>query len=343
MKKYFVFLLLVAVIGVAFLGYTRGADFIPPLKETQESVSELDDKIANVWEVKAPLPTARTEITAAVLNGEVYVIGGFDGFGRTSTAVEVYNPKDNSWRRAPDLPEGRHHAAAAVVHNTLYLIGGYHGTTFSPRADVFEFDTETPVYNRTTPNQSPWKHVAPLPIARGALAAAVISDKIYVIGGVEESGLSGRLEVYNPAFNKWERLTDMPTPRDHLAAGVLNDKLYVAGGREQSLSKNLAVLEIYDPRTDTWTKGPELPTARGGVAGASFDDAFVIFGGEEPTKTFDETEAYFLTLERWVPLEPLPTPRHGLAAARVGDTIFVIGGGKQPGLSVSGVNEAIKP
>jgi hypothetical protein len=27
----------------------------------------------------------------------------------------------------------------------------------------------------------------------------------------------------------------------------------------------------------------------------------------------------------------------------VGDTIFVIGGGKQPGLSVSGVNEAIKP
>jgi hypothetical protein len=44
---------------------------------------------------------------------------------------------------------------------------------------------------------------------------------------------------------------------------------------------------------------------------------------------------------RWVSLPPMPTSRHGLGAAGVGTTVYVIAGGPTPGLSVSGVNEAL--
>jgi Kelch motif len=35
------------------------------------------------------MPTPRTEVAAAVLAGKIYVIGGFDGLGRTVATVEV--------------------------------------------------------------------------------------------------------------------------------------------------------------------------------------------------------------------------------------------------------------
>ncbi len=41
------------------------------------------------WTNGAPMPTARSEVTSAVLNNKIYVIGGFEN-GRSPTfAVEV--------------------------------------------------------------------------------------------------------------------------------------------------------------------------------------------------------------------------------------------------------------
>ena len=39
-----------------------------------------------------PLPTPRSEIAGAALNGKVYIIGGFDESKQSTTTVEVYDP-----------------------------------------------------------------------------------------------------------------------------------------------------------------------------------------------------------------------------------------------------------
>ncbi len=258
-------------------------------------------------------------------------MSGFDGFARTGATVEVYDPAADSWRSGPDLPESRHHAAAATVGDTLYVIGGYMGTDFEPKADVFSLKAE-----------EIWQRVAKLPQARGALAAAVLDEKILAVGGIGPQALANALFLYEPTQDSWIKRTPAPSRRDHLAAGALGGLFYVAGGREKSLSKNLAILESYDPVADTWRNGPSLATARGGAAGAVFDDLFVVVGGEQPAGTFSEVEGFDPASNRWLSLPPLPTPRHGLAVAVLGNTLYAIGGGKRPGLSVSGANEALE-
>jgi N-acetylneuraminic acid mutarotase len=68
-----------------------------------------------------------------------------------------------------------------------------------------------------------------------------------------------------------------------------------------------------------------------------------VFGGEGPQGTFRENEMYDAGTDTWTTMAPMPTARHGLGAAVVGDTIYVIGGGPEPGLSVTGANEAYTP
>ena len=48
------------------------------------------------WQTLAPMPAARQEIATAVLNGLIYVIGGFDSAGQSTSSVFVYNPQSNT-------------------------------------------------------------------------------------------------------------------------------------------------------------------------------------------------------------------------------------------------------
>jgi Kelch motif. len=69
-----------------------------------------------------------------------------------------------------------------------------------------------------------------MPTARAWLAAAVVNDKIYVIGGHDHTGYLSTNEAYNPSTDSWTTKTPMPTARAWLAAAVVNDKIYAIGG-----------------------------------------------------------------------------------------------------------------
>jgi N-acetylneuraminic acid mutarotase len=323
--------ILLIILVAGYLYYVRGVG-IPP-RASQPAVIERGGAARTYeWTAKAAMPTARSEVAAAALNGKIYVVGGFDGFGRTLPTVEAYEPATDTWQPGPSLPEGRHHAVAVSVGNSLYVIGGYSGLGFEPQATVFALDAQSAL----------WREVAPLPAARGAMAGAAADGRIYVAAGVGPDGLANDLFVYDAAQDRWALQAPAPTKRDHLTAAALGGFFYLAGGREKSLSKNLSALEIYDPAANTWRAGPAMPTARGGVAGATIGGLFVVVGGEQPTGTYQEVEAFDPAQGRWLPLPGLPTPRHGLAAVSMGDVLYAIGGGKKPGLSVSGTNEALQ-
>ena len=44
------------------------------------------------WELGASMPVARQELATGVLDGRVYVIGGFDENGSSTATVQVYDP-----------------------------------------------------------------------------------------------------------------------------------------------------------------------------------------------------------------------------------------------------------
>ncbi len=282
---------------------------------------------AEEWTKLQPMPTERTEVTAATIGSSIYVVGGFDSKGDTVDKVEVYDARSNTWSTAKELPIRLHHAAATSYQGKLYVVGGYL-EGWIPSNALLIYD----------PLANEWRRAKDMPTPRGALTAQFIDGILYVVGGWNGSLLRTN-EAYDPSIDTWETMAPMPTAREHLASGIVDGKLYVIGGRQGGLTGNLDVNEEYDPKTNKWMTKTPMPSKRGGIVGASLSDSIFVFGGESPAKTFDNNEQYVPALDRWIVREAMPTARHGLAATEAGGDIYVIGGGLKPGLSVSGSNE----
>ena len=134
-----------------------------------------------------------------------------------------------------------------------------------------------------------WEELPPLNHPRAAGAAAVVGDKIVVVGGQADGKLVPETEVFDG--ESWKDVADMPTPREHLGAASDGRYLYAVGGRELSADKNLAVVERYDPDDDSWTKLEQMPKASGSVGAAYAGGRVVTVGGESTTTVSDDVQA----------------------------------------------------
>ena len=294
------------------------------------------------WTKEYPMPIARSEIAAAVLNGNLYIIGGFDKSGQSTSTVNVYTPVVDRWNTAAPLPRSIDHAVAASQGGKMYVVGG--GYTLEEGLSDKLF-----IYNVNT---NDWTEGASLPAARGALTANFINGTLYAVGGVDASGASNDNLAYDPKTNIWTEKAPMPTAREHLTSAVVDGRLYAIGGRQidsGSPKVNLNNNEMYNPLNDSWTVVEQMPTKRSGIAAASspVDNNIYVFGGENPfkdegpIKTFDIVEKYNPKTNNWTIEQPMPTARHGLAAISYDNKIYVIAGGNKPGLFVSNVNEVL--
>lgn len=107
------------------------------LYDRQFATNEEYDPVGNSWVAKAPMPTARGLVKAAVVNGKIYAIGG--GFGSTDSAInEEYDPLANSWVTKSPKPTTSGGAGIAVVNNKIYMMSGYFQVT-----DYVNFWVET--------------------------------------------------------------------------------------------------------------------------------------------------------------------------------------------------------
>ncbi len=225
------------------------------------STVEEYDPSRDVWTERAGLDCPRFGFGAAVLDNEVYIIGG----GHYSlTAVNKYDPwggplgEGIDQRQSADMPTPRYGLAIAVATSAegdkrIYAIGGYCPETHRYVCTVEEYDPDG------DGGKGSWNtEVADLHFARANFAVAVLNNKIYVFGGYNETGRLCSVEEYDPVEDVWRHRADMPTPRDYLTATVFNDKIYVIGGYYGK--KDLAIVEEYDPQTDTWTQKTCIPT-----------------------------------------------------------------------------------
>ena len=82
------------------------------------------------WEMIAPMEFARCYAGAAVVGGNILVVGGISGVPGTDEQkeldeVEVYNPSSNTWQRGPSLQRPRYAmGVAALDDGTVYVAGG---------------------------------------------------------------------------------------------------------------------------------------------------------------------------------------------------------------------------
>jgi hypothetical protein len=187
------------------------------------------------------MPTARFVLSASVLNGKIYAIGGKPGHNVSPLkTVEVYDPVTDTWTTKADMRTARYGLSTCAVNGKIYAIGGDPGNYVVLRT-VEEYDPAT----------NTWTRKADMPTARAYLSASVLGGRIYAIGGettLEGVGLS-IVDEYDPATDSWTRKTDMPTPRFFSSSSTVNDQIYVIGGAVKPWPswEACSIVEQYNP------------------------------------------------------------------------------------------------
>ncbi|HJT22755.1 MAG TPA: kelch repeat-containing protein [Nitrospira sp.] len=182
-----------------------------------------------------------------------------------------------------------------------------------------------------------WRTAAAAPTKRTEVAAATLSDRIYVVGGFEKPSLTNvinlaitsSVEVYDPSAERWTSKAALPVGLHHVGIGVAGGKLYVVGGYRQaglSVWHPVATVYAYDPAGDTWTERAPMPTARGALSVTEYDGKLYAVGGYDGKDNSAAVEVYDPLRDVWTARAPLPTPRDHLATATVLGKVYAIGG-----------------
>jgi N-acetylneuraminic acid mutarotase len=283
---------------------------------------------ALAWQARHASLKAVQQVNAAVLDGKIWVAGGLTSSTKATAVTQIYDPKSDAWEAGPSLPEAVDHAMLVTYRNQVVLIGGFvsRGGDSVPSAQVLFYDDSA----------GHWRKGPPMQHARAAGAAAVVGDKIVVVGGrLGSEQLVRETEIFDG--KTWHDGAAIPVPGDHLAAASDRNYLYAVGGRRFTASNNTDVVQRYEPATNRWTTLTVLPERLSGTGAAVIGGQLLVVSGEDTTAVVPTVRAFDLTAPTatWTTLASLSQGRHGIAVAAVGATLYAIGGSTRPGHTAS--------
>jgi hypothetical protein len=122
----------------------------------------------------------------------------------------------------------------------MYIVGG--GPTL---------DNETVFVERYDFEAGHWFQVADFPLQLVRPYVAVVNEKLYVLGGLDEYNETEVRDVfvYNDVADSWERRADMPDVCFYGSCTVLNSDIFIVGGDRYRTGKNMR----YNTDTDQWS------------------------------------------------------------------------------------------
>lgn len=200
------------------------------------------------------------------------------------------------------------------------------------------------------PNKA-WTTLAPLPVPINHPNAAVVNNKVYLLGGLEvaDNGAwvaTNRSWVYDAAENEWTEIEPMPSARGSAAIGVYRSKIILAGGMtileawQGGRQDSVDDVTIFDTVTSTWIVGPTLPGRRDHAGGAVVGGKMYVIGGRDGGPAGVKGDVFELDMQKmegWVTKSQMITPRGGLSAAVVVRRVYTFGGEGNPEEGTEGV------
>lgn len=253
------------------------------------------------------------------------------------------NPATGRWTPVAPAPSTRTEVVAATHGGKIYVMGGFAPLSLGNLGSL-TISEKVEVYDPVTDQ---WSEAAPLPVPLHHAGAAVIGNRLYLIGGFVKAFFSvwrpsDKLYTYDPERNAWTEGPPMPSARGGLAAVAFDGKLYAIGGFDGS--GNTGAVEVYDPATRQWTGKAPLPTPRDHLAAAAVAGRIYASGGRRDLdyhQNLAVTEVYDTAADRWTKAPDLPTPRSGIAAGVVDSVLYILGGEGPEGTFRN--NEAFRP
>ena len=300
-----------------------------PCDPKEAEVREPDQPVdaPGVWRDEEPMPIPRDELRAAAVDDRIILLNGQaiseDGEATSIGEAHEYDPATGTYKQLPETPVPVDHSAVVTYRGDVYLVGG--DSNGQPLGELWRY----------SPDREEWEELTPMQTPRAGHGAAVIGDRLYVVGGTfADSGFSGvdagplaSLEIYDFRTGEWSSGPDMPTPRHHLAAAAVDGQLYAIGGRMPG-DFSIDAVERFDPSRGEWEAIAPLPLGTGGPSAVRANGSIIVVGGGDDLEGWvtPATWSFDPQRDRWRRLADQKVPRHGHASAALGDRVFVFGG-----------------
>lgn len=234
--------------------------------------------VNNEWKIVTAMSKRRCGVGVAVLNQNIYAIGGHDGQSYLNS-VERYDPQTNQWYMdVQPTSSCRTSVGVAVLDDTIYAVGGQDGV--SCLSFVEKYDVMT---NR-------WSRVASMSSKRLGVAVCVLDSKLYAIGGSDGTSPLNSVERYDPKINKWSLVAPMLTKRKHLGCVIYKNFIYAVGGRDDMTELNTA--ERYNPTLNLWTPIVSMKSRRSGVGLTVISGKIYAIGGFDGATYLKSVEVF---------------------------------------------------
>jgi N-acetylneuraminic acid mutarotase len=288
------------------------------------------------WQQLQDMPVAKWEPASLLVDGKLYVLGGYENYIMSSKRLHVFDPETGNWTKLQDMPSALSHVNLVPGESGFWFAGGMKDKVHPGKdhiiSEVWHYNLELDRYT-----------AAPLlPGHRAGGGLARVADNLHYISGLMADRDTDSPDHWildlaawsNGERAEWIDAAPLPLPRNQLSVAVLNDEIYVIGGQlnhdKQQLDQNN--VDIYDPKSDTWREGPSLPYGHSHSEGATFvhnNMIWMIGGHHTPAgekKGFCGDVLTLVAGANWQISSKLPKPISSPAASIVGNRLYVAGG-----------------
>ena len=243
-----------------------------------------------------------------------------------------------AWQPQPAFHIARRALAAAASDSHVYVLGGMDNN------DQYVAQVEyAPIHADGSLGE--WRFTTPLGEPRFYLAAAIVDDYLYAIGGA--NGQRGRDNIPSATVERapiladgslgpWQRDSYLTTPRRGLQAAVYRNHLYAIGGYDGVFLKSVERADVMqDGALSPWQLDPEQARVDRYIhSAASLGDKLYLLGGHEQSPeaiSYGDVEMSRIdgdgSLRPWeIQKTVLKTPRFIAAAFAMNRYIYMLGG-----------------
>lgn len=198
-----------------------------------------------------------------IMNGYFYVYNS-DTYGK------IYRMDLSTCSTWEQVGPAIHSYADAVVctENQVFILD---------RSDMYRYDTIKDKVHR----------VGPIPTPRDAFTAAVVGDKIYVIGGIDisyvDTGALSTVEVFDISTETWSQVPPLPKPIAYGAVTVYKRWIIVTGGYHDYGHIYNTQTFIFNLLTQQWTQSIlGLSPPRESPRCTTIGSEIICVGGNQP-------------------------------------------------------------
>uniref|UniRef100_A0A667WNR1 Si:ch211-63p21.8 n=1 Tax=Myripristis murdjan TaxID=586833 RepID=A0A667WNR1_9TELE len=192
--------------------YAIGGD--KELNTNVDSVEEYNPD-SDSWGYVQPLDQPLSGQAVVVLNGEIFISGGFNCKYECLVSMFLYHPEGGTTYLA-DMTQDRAQHCMEALHGRLYVAGGV--------CNLRKFYTDQQACEVYDPVSDSWSMFTPLPVPHVGAASAVLEGKVYIMGGYcqEDYSESGLVHRYDASTLRWENMGKMPGAITDIRACLLS-------------------------------------------------------------------------------------------------------------------------